>query len=149
MRNGPAGKAPDGQQATAAAQATARAQTPGGASGLPQTTQTAATQVKANVAAARPQIKVKKYRVLNGGVVVFNGMRTALRAGKEVDERSYDLAHLKRQGIRLEEIQEDAPPEPTPDATDSNPFPGSGEYQPHASQAVGPIPAPHNVAPKS
>ena len=43
---------------------------------------------------------------------MFNNSRTALRAGKEISEQCYDIAGLKKQGIRLELIEdESAPPE--------------------------------------
>ena len=87
----------------------AAAMTPGGASGVPQI----ASEVRAETPAAvqKEQPKVRRYRVLNGGTIVDKGMRMTLRAGKELDERTYDVATLKRQGIRLEELRDDEEPQ--------------------------------------
>jgi hypothetical protein len=87
-----------------------RATTPGGASGVPGLV-AAGTAVRGPAAAPRgPEKSVKRFRVLNGGTIVVAGMRMALRAGKELDERGYDIVQLKRQGIRLEELVDDSPP---------------------------------------
>jgi hypothetical protein len=45
---------------------------------------------------------VKKYVVTKGGVVLNNGFRTTIKDGKVVDGLNFDLAHLQRQGIRLQ-----------------------------------------------
>jgi len=45
---------------------------------------------------------VKKYVVIKGGQVLHNGFRTRLAEGKVIDGLNYDIAHLQRQGIRLQ-----------------------------------------------
>ena len=45
---------------------------------------------------------VKKYVVIKGGQVLHNGFRTRLAEGKVLDGLNYDIAHLQRQGIRLQ-----------------------------------------------
>jgi hypothetical protein len=45
---------------------------------------------------------VKRYVVVKGGTVLVNGMRTQIKEGKVVDHLNYDVAHLQRQGIRLQ-----------------------------------------------
>lgn len=57
---------------------------------------------------ARP---AKRYRVLNGGQVLYNNCRTAIRAGKEITDTQFDIELLRRQGIRLEEIVEAPAPQ--------------------------------------
>lgn len=56
----------------------------------------------------RPDVKVKRYRVMNsygGGVnIMFGGYKTFLRYGKELDENTYDLDSLVKQGVQLQEI---------------------------------------------
>jgi hypothetical protein len=45
---------------------------------------------------------VKRYVVVKGGSVLVNGMRTQIKEGKVVDSLNYDVAHLQRQGIRVQ-----------------------------------------------
>lgn len=52
-------------------------------------------------------VPFKRYRVLNGGYLMYNGVRTALRAGKIVDDRNYDMPRLRGQGFRLELVRDD------------------------------------------
>jgi hypothetical protein len=52
-------------------------------------------------------ISVMRDRVVNGGYIVYDAGRVAMRAGKIVDSRTHDLALLRRQGIVLEEIGEE------------------------------------------
>ena len=91
----------------------AGAKVPGGASGVP----TASGQIAQPTAAPNPFLgrpagpKPKRYRVLNGGNVMFNNVRTVLRVGKEVTNLNYDIAGLQRQGIRLEALVDDVEPE--------------------------------------
>ena len=91
----------------------AGAKVPGGASGVP----TASGQIAPTVATpsqflGRPAgPKPKRYRVLNGGNVMFANVRTQLRVGKEVTNLAYDIAGLQRQGIRLEALVDDVEPE--------------------------------------
>lgn len=59
-----------------------------------------------------PGPKPKRYRVLNGGQVMFQNVRTVLKAGKEVSSVGYDIGALKKQGIKLEELVDDVEPEP-------------------------------------
>jgi hypothetical protein len=84
----------------------------GGAGGVPENAadRQADQGAKARARAAVP--RPKRYRVTNGGMIVYNNCRTAMRAGKEVSEAQFDLALLRRQGIRLEEIIDDPVPEP-------------------------------------
>lgn len=56
-----------------------------------------------------PGPKVRRYRVVTGGFLMHNNCRVAMRAGKEIGEHQYDIAQLKKQGIRLEEITDDEP----------------------------------------
>jgi hypothetical protein len=51
---------------------------------------------------------VKTYRVRNGGPIMHRGQMTNLKQGKVIDERFYDVARLREQGIDLEPI----PPTP-------------------------------------
>jgi hypothetical protein len=87
----------------------ALAKVPGGASGVPTSTgqiaipQSAPTPFLGRGPGPRP----KRYRVLNGGLVMFGNVRTTLRAGKEISEIAYDVAGLRKQGIKLEPIVED------------------------------------------
>jgi hypothetical protein len=80
----------------------------GGASGVPGTpadvTLSPPPTAGAMMGKRPPGPRPKKFRVVNGGYIVFNGARTVLRAGKEIDETQYDLAQLERQGIILKEV---------------------------------------------
>jgi hypothetical protein len=98
---------------------TAPAAMPGGAAGAPTGAGPAplrqAPQPVARATAptdGTPAPKPKVYRCLNGGTIVANGCRTALRAGKEISDLHYDIRLLKRQGIRLELIEDDVEPSP-------------------------------------
>lgn len=90
----------------------------GGASGVPNASPatasaaSAAAHVKRDAGSTKP----KRYRVMNGGTIVNGGCRTAIRAGKEITDQQYDIAHLKRQGIKLEPLvdEEDIAPPPIP-----------------------------------
>jgi hypothetical protein len=102
MRNGMQGGAPQ--------------KLPGGASGAPavveRNVQVAAAQKPAPKGEApKPP---KRYRVMNGGTIVWQNCRTALRAGKEISDATYDVKLLRRQGIRLEPIEDDEPAAPAP-----------------------------------
>ena len=48
---------------------------------------------------------VKRYVVVRGGQVLQNGFRTMIKEGKEIDSLNYDVAHLQRQGIRLQRAE--------------------------------------------
>jgi hypothetical protein len=87
---------------------------PGGASGVPGSA--GESPVRAVTAAAPgPGPRQRRWRVVNGGFVMFSGCRTAIKAGKEVDDRNYDIPALRRQGIRLEEVvDEHEEPAPAP-----------------------------------
>lgn len=87
---------------------------PGGASGAPQVA--AAGMQQAGVGMVKPQASAGhgppprepvRYRVMNGGTIVWHGCRTPLRAGKEISDAQYDITLLKRQGIRLARIDQD------------------------------------------
>lgn len=61
----------------------------------------------ATTAAPQPPAEVKpppKLRVVTGGRVVINGSPNILRPGKTIDPRYYDVAQLREQGIRFEEL---------------------------------------------
>jgi hypothetical protein len=45
---------------------------------------------------------VKKYVVIKGGQILHNGFRTRLAEGKVIDGLNYNIAHLQKQGIRLQ-----------------------------------------------
>lgn len=53
-----------------------------------------------------PKIKVVRYRVLEDRNISSNGSRALMRAGKEFDDRQYNPEHLKRQGVKIEKIEE-------------------------------------------
>lgn len=48
---------------------------------------------------------VRRYIVDVEKNVSHNGIRSILRQGKEIDENNYDIAALKKQGVKLTEIQ--------------------------------------------
>lgn len=54
--------------------------------------------------------KSRTYRVVNGGHVVLNGFRVAMRAGKIIENTQYDVQGLLDQGLVLDEID----PQPAP-----------------------------------
>jgi hypothetical protein len=76
----------------------------GGAPGVPALSAPEAPLALAGI----PHKPSKRYRVVNGGVVMYNNCRTNIRAGKELSEAEYDIALLRRQGIRLEELDPEA-----------------------------------------
>lgn len=51
--------------------------------------------------------KPARYRVTRGGQVMFRGDRVALRVGKVVDSRHYDVKHLLQQGVELQRIDDE------------------------------------------
>lgn len=50
---------------------------------------------------------VDKYIVTRGGMILANGSRTRMAEGKLVDSLNYNIAKLKRQGIKLRPATED------------------------------------------
>ena len=66
-----------------------------------QVTGDATKKVEATVEAP----PVKKYVVVRGGAVLCNGHRTTIKEGKILDSLNYDIAHLQRQGIRLQRAE--------------------------------------------
>src|SRR5690606_12996038 len=48
-------------------------------------------------------VRPAKYRVLADKNVNLNGSRVLMRAGKEINASQFPIAHLKRQGVQLEE----------------------------------------------
>lgn len=91
-----------------------------------------------------PGPKPKRYRVVNGGYIVFNGARTVLRAGKEIDETQYDLVMLERQGIILKALDAPVSASARPDDEDPHVPAGPGgvtqpgqmsDFATHPSQA--------------
>jgi hypothetical protein len=74
--------------------------------------------------------KPRRYRVVLGGPVMSGGLRNVLRAGKELDDRHYNIAQLIGQGVQLQEIEAVGPEiEVTDDPT---------TRQRKAAQALGP-----------
>lgn len=59
--------------------------------------------VAANAPVESP--KVRHFRVMNGGMVMYEGAKTPVRSGKIYAENTVDMASLKRQGIIFEEIE--------------------------------------------
>lgn len=53
---------------------------------------------------APPPPEVKRYRVLNEITIMSHGCKTLMRTGKEVDDVSYDISNLERQGVRLQPL---------------------------------------------
>jgi hypothetical protein len=51
-----------------------------------------------------PAVPVRKHRVMKEAHVMYGNCRTILREGKEVDELTYDLELLRRQGVVLQEV---------------------------------------------
>ena len=50
----------------------------------------------------------KRYRVLGDKMFMDrHGYRAKMREGKEIDSHNYDIAALRRQGIKLEEIPDE------------------------------------------
>ncbi len=43
---------------------------------------------------------------MNGGNIMYGNCRTAMRAGKEISDAQFDIDLLRRQGIRLEPLDE-------------------------------------------
>ena len=118
--------------------AVAPATMPGGAAGVPQSVTANTATVKATTPLARGAAgpKPKRWRVLNGGLIVHGGMKTVLRAGKEIDDSNYDLRMLRKQGIRLEEIvDEESLPALDPGVVEgASPLPPASAYETHESQ---------------
>lgn len=54
-----------------------------------------------------PVVEYKRYRVENGGYLMFAGVRSAIRSGKIVDDRNYDIKRLRAQGFKLTELSAD------------------------------------------
>lgn len=50
--------------------------------------------------------KVTRFRVLNGGRIMYRGQMAWLKQGKIVTEQGYDLGILRQQGIKLEALEE-------------------------------------------
>lgn len=53
-----------------------------------------------------PDVKVDRYRVVNGGRILHRGALTIMKAGKELDARAFDLDKLREQGIQLELVKD-------------------------------------------
>lgn len=89
----------------------APARQPGGASGVPPMADGTLPVAARTFKQLEPRVgpKVKRYRVLNGGSFMMGSVRTTLRAGKEIADNQYDIPLVKRVGIRLEEIVDEAP----------------------------------------
>ena len=98
---------PQGHMDMAAREAAERAsgvpRIPGGAEGVvgPAVAATARQQPQGTASGAQAP---KRYRVTKDGAFVQQGARVNLRAGKEVSDKDYDIAGLRRAGVLLEEI---------------------------------------------
>lgn len=57
-----------------------------------------------DVEASEDSPVVRKYRVEAEKNISHNGIRSILRAGKEIDENNYDINLLKKQGVKLTDI---------------------------------------------
>ena len=56
---------------------------------------------------SNPEIPIaKKYRVANASAVpvLYDGCHSKMWPGKIVDSACYDIEHLRRQGVQLEEV---------------------------------------------
>lgn len=96
----------------------------GGSLGVPVQVNT--NPVLAPVREPRETEKVtQQYRVVNGGMVMYDGCRVAIRAGKLVDETTHNLDLLKRQGIILETIKSNEPPKAESLQPDAPPLPAT------------------------
>ena len=104
MRNRPnqAGALPEAANATK----------PGGAAGVPTSDAEKALEMPARTVQKlepRPDVKVKRFRIMNGGVIMYANSRTTIRAGKVITPNDYDLDKLRAQGIVLKEIEDEQP----------------------------------------
>lgn len=68
-------------------------------------------QVVADARAKNPKPKAEQvgpkpryFRVTRGGMILHNGYRTRMPAGKEIDDLNYDIRKLQQQGVQLQEI---------------------------------------------
>lgn len=53
--------------------------------------------------------RAKRYTVTHGGLISDpSGFRVRMHEGKVVDDHNYDIARLRKQGIKLEPLLEDA-----------------------------------------
>ena len=83
----------------------------GGASGIPDRVANAVTVVTVAPVTDGPKLpnyagpKPRRYKVVVGGTVMMNNCRTTLRAGKDIDERHYDVESIMRQGIELRRVE--------------------------------------------
>lgn len=89
---------------------------PGGASGVPQDMRTVITDPgapsgHAEISEDAPEVKVRRYQVMNdpppnttGFPVLLDGCLTKFPKGKIVLESAYDVEKLKSQGVILQEI---------------------------------------------
>ncbi len=86
-----------------------QAQVEGGASGAPPYANPALSDPAAVTGSAvgmtpEPDASTR-YRVENGGYINGTNGKTFLHAGKLVDDRQYDVEHLRSQGIILKRIE--------------------------------------------
>ncbi len=88
-----------------------RSMTPGGADGvIPDAAKDIPNPGVAEASAFREPPadapKAKQFMVMNaGGVhIMYGGVRTLLKQNKVIDETTYDLELLRRQGVQLREL---------------------------------------------
>jgi hypothetical protein len=88
----------------------------GGTSGQPDDPNPRATRIHGKddvapqaVREERPEVKVKQFRVTGGPpMVMYMGQSCRMVHGKIVNETSVDIDLLRRQGVVLEELKEEA-----------------------------------------
>lgn len=111
---------------------------PGGAPGVVLSSPVIPAPVAApqKPAGGAPPKKRTRYRVLNGGKVTFAGHLTTLKAGKEIDDVQYDVPQLRRQGIRLEILQDEDEEQAAPagPVAESPQGPAASDYERHETQ---------------
>ena len=70
-----------------------------------------------------PGPRPKRYRVINGGKYMSGSVQVTLRAGKEIADNQYDVAMLRRVGIRLEELVDETAVAAAPVPAEAPPTP--------------------------
>lgn len=86
---------------------------PGGTPGVPseslgmvqEVTQSPAAKVAEPALPPEPAPELKRYQVMRDGRVMYDGYVTQMKTGRIVDNVTYDIEHIKSQGIVLQEIK--------------------------------------------
>lgn len=100
----------------APAKATATA-IPGGAPGIVPNTGDAgarngAPKASYDAGAREGEPKQRRYMVMTGGQIMYNGVRTTIRPGKVIHAGCFDINLLITQGINLRELKDGEIPPP-------------------------------------